>query len=96
MVSGQSSGSPYVDFNNFNLSNYRNDTKEIKLPPFWEQDPRMWFNQVESNFHQRNITNDAIKCHFVVGSLAGEVAQHISDIFEDPPNQGNSNFSRKN
>lgn len=76
-------------------NNTRDDSHEIKLPPFWHKDPRMWFNQVESKFQQRNVRSEDTKYHAIVSSLDGNVAQHVSDILENPPQEGKYEYLKE-
>jgi len=57
----------------------------FKAPPFWLQNPKMWFIQLESRFVTANITDDETKFHYVVGALDGDILTYVSDILEKPP-----------
>lgn len=57
----------------------------FKAPPFWLQNPKMWFIQLESRFITANITDDETKFHYVVGALDGDILTYVSDVLEKPP-----------
>uniref|UniRef100_A0A0A9YNN7 Mitochondrial group I intron splicing factor CCM1 n=1 Tax=Lygus hesperus TaxID=30085 RepID=A0A0A9YNN7_LYGHE len=59
----------------------------IKVPPFWRANPRLWFRQIESQFFNAGITNDATKYHTLVGAISSDVLSQVSDIILDPPTQ---------
>lgn len=57
----------------------------LKLPPFWQNDPTLWFAQVEAQFQTRGITAQATKFAHIVGCLQPDVAQEVRDLLIDPP-----------
>ena len=59
----------------------------LKLPPFWPNDPTLWFAQVEAQFLIRNITTQETRFAYIIGSLQPEVAQEVRDILISPPSK---------
>ena len=56
-----------------------------KFPPFWKENPQLWFIQVESVFDILKITSDATKYRHVVASLDTQTLPYVSDILTTPP-----------
>lgn len=57
----------------------------VRLPPFWPEEPELWFAQVEGQFKISGITGDATKFYYVVGQLDSEFSKEIKDIIINPP-----------
>lgn len=58
----------------------------LKLPPFWSQDPELWFTQIEAQFAVKGITQDQTKFDHLVSSLQPETATEVRDVLISPPN----------
>ena len=41
----------------------------VKLPDFWQHNPRPWFQHIEAQFQLRGITQDMTKYFHVVAAL---------------------------
>lgn len=79
------------DGNNSNDNKNEKDDCEIKLqtaikiPPFWAENPELWFAQIESQFSLHRITKDHHKFNQIVGNLDGKILQYVSDAVINPP-----------
>lgn len=60
----------------------------VRIPPFWPDDPALWFAQVESNFTLSRITEDETKFLYVTSQLDNIYASEVKDIIINPPNKG--------
>lgn len=57
----------------------------LRLPPFWPEEPDIWFAQIEAQFDNAGVTNDVTKYNYVVGHLDPQVSKEVKDIIMSPP-----------
>lgn len=56
----------------------------IKLPAFWQKNPRTWFVAVEAQFQRAKITQEETRYYHVLSVLPCEVIDTIFSVTEDP------------
>lgn len=57
----------------------------LKLPPFWDKHPELWFANIEAQFIVSGITQDATQYYSVISALNSDVLHYVSDIVLQPP-----------
>lgn len=57
----------------------------VRIPPFWPEDPEMWFAQVEHQFLIAGIVSEDTKFGYVVGNLDAKYMKEAKDILINPP-----------
>lgn len=57
----------------------------LKLPPFWDKHPILWFANIEAQFFVSGITQDATKYYCVISALTSDILNYVSDIVLAPP-----------
>ncbi|XP_049948027.1 uncharacterized protein LOC126456319 [Schistocerca serialis cubense] len=60
----------------------------IRLPPFWPDNPVLWFAQAEASFSCAGITVEATKFALIVSQLDQRYAAEVQDIITAPPEAG--------
>ncbi|XP_071447385.1 uncharacterized protein, partial [Hetaerina americana] len=61
------------------------DRVMLRLPPFWPEEPALWFAQLEGQFFLAGISEDANKFNTVVSNLELRFAQEVKDVISNPP-----------
>lgn len=56
-----------------------------KLPPFWRDNPELWFLQVEAQFDTAGITQEKTRYAHVIAQLDERYAKEVADIIRNPP-----------
>lgn len=57
----------------------------VKVPPFWPEEPAVWFAQLEMQFDLAGIVSDRTKFSYAVSQLEQPYVSHIKDIIISPP-----------
>jgi hypothetical protein len=57
----------------------------VRAPPFWPEEPALWFAQMEAQFDLSGITADATKFNHIIGQLEHKYAVEVKDIISNPP-----------
>lgn len=57
----------------------------VRVPPFWAEEPEIWFAQVEGQFSISGITSDSTKFNYVIAQLDNQYSREVKDIIINPP-----------
>ncbi|CAK1601363.1 unnamed protein product [Parnassius mnemosyne] len=57
----------------------------VRIPPFWPDDPELWFAQIEGQFTISNILSDTTKFYYVTSNLDPQYSKEVKDIIVSPP-----------
>lgn len=57
----------------------------VRLPPFWPEDPEVWFAQAEAQFQISGIKDDSTKFYHVISQLEQKYVREVKDIVRNPP-----------
>ncbi|XP_076384287.1 uncharacterized protein LOC143262264 [Megalopta genalis] len=57
----------------------------IRIPPFWHNNPTLWFAQVEGQFALNGITADTTKFYYITSNLDYRCMEEVQDIIGNPP-----------
>ncbi|XP_076388105.1 uncharacterized protein LOC143264515 [Megachile rotundata] len=65
--------------------------RNVKLPAFWKEEPRLWFIMLEREFAAYGVRADAVKSSAVVRSLDQDTMKIVLDVIEAPPDKSTYN-----
>jgi len=57
----------------------------VRVPPFWPEEPELWFLQLEGQFALCGITDDEAKYAHVLSKIEPRQAREIKDVLIHPP-----------
>ncbi|XP_011263135.2 uncharacterized protein LOC105255519 [Camponotus floridanus] len=57
----------------------------VRTPPFWPEDPELWFAQLEGQFTLGAITDDDVRYGYVLSKLEPRQAREIKDVITNLP-----------
>lgn len=57
----------------------------VRVPPFWPDEPALWFSQLEQQFFLSRVTTDDTKFSYLVANLDLPHAREVKDIITNPP-----------
>jgi hypothetical protein len=55
-----------------------------RIPDFWQDQPRLWFLQVEAILAQQKA-GDLANYNMVIAKLGKDAVRQVADILQDPP-----------
>ncbi|XP_064483066.1 uncharacterized protein LOC135395908 [Ornithodoros turicata] len=57
----------------------------VKLPPFWDRNPPVWFAQAETQIHLSGVTSQLTRFYHVISALSPTAADPVYDHMTTPP-----------
>ncbi|GFR08346.1 transposon Tf2-6 polyprotein [Trichonephila clavata] len=67
---------------NSNEQKFEANKVSVKIPPFWEEKPEIWFFQVEAQFSIANINQEETKFNYLVAQIDPKYIENIWDIIQ--------------
>lgn len=67
----------------------------VKVPPFWDENPKIWFAQVEAQFANSGVHSDVSKFNTVVAAIETRILAQVSDAILSPPPDGKYVYFKK-
>ncbi|GFQ69767.1 uncharacterized protein TNCT_113541 [Trichonephila clavata] len=67
---------------NSNEQKFEANKVRVKIPPFWEEKPEIWFFQVEAQFSIVNINQEETKFNYLVAQLHPKFIENIWVIIQ--------------
>uniref|UniRef100_A0ABD2WE94 DUF7041 domain-containing protein n=1 Tax=Trichogramma kaykai TaxID=54128 RepID=A0ABD2WE94_9HYME len=87
-----SPGSPTHNVERNNNSNSNNSAYWAKhvltiMPTFWQHDPKLWFDMLDSEFSSCKIIEDHVKYHILLKSLGNSICVTLSSVLHSLPEE---------
>jgi hypothetical protein len=57
----------------------------VRIPPFWAEQPVVWFAQAEAQFFLAGVNSKKTKFFHVITELDHRYAKEVEDIITSPP-----------
>ncbi|XP_011858411.1 PREDICTED: uncharacterized protein LOC105555969 [Vollenhovia emeryi] len=57
----------------------------VRVPPYWSDEPELWFTQLEGQFTLSGITQDHTKYSYAIAYLNSPQIKEIKDVVTRPP-----------
>jgi hypothetical protein len=67
------------------LMGYEVSRVGIRVPPFYPDNPAVWFGIIEGQFHVNNITRELTKFYHAISQLDPKTAAEVEEIITCPP-----------
>ena len=66
-------------------TNAKATMNNVHVAPFWDDEPALWFAQLEVQFAVNGVTSDIVNYAFVLSKLKSEYAKEISHVLKNLP-----------
>ncbi|XP_023231811.1 uncharacterized protein LOC111631739 [Centruroides sculpturatus] len=57
----------------------------VKPPPFWKNNPTLWFAQLEAQFAIANVSANITKYYYVISTIESDILESVHDLVTKPP-----------
>ena len=84
-MAGEESTAKQSDSKSVVVQEVCTNSVQIKLPPFFKQQPQRWFTQAEAQFELRQVTQESTKYCYVLQSLDQDTNARVSEFTDKKP-----------